>query len=139
MRNPVFGVSDLVRHKPGCTATEDGYRLEISDLERRGICVAKTKPHGCSAALFSHMQKSGFLMTRLKCDQYEFLFRIGRQFVMHQSFEFTAPLGPGNSGAFNFPIFKAPLKSPALPDQICGKIPAKSPRTPGRKIMKISK
>ena len=29
-------VSDLVRHKPGCTAKEDGKRLEISDLESRG-------------------------------------------------------------------------------------------------------
>ena len=26
-------VSDLVRHKPCCTATEDGLRLEILDLE----------------------------------------------------------------------------------------------------------
>ena len=25
-------VSDLVRHKPGCTATEDGLRLDFSDL-----------------------------------------------------------------------------------------------------------
>ena len=33
-------VCDLVRHKPGCTATEDGYRLEISDLERRGIVLS---------------------------------------------------------------------------------------------------
>ena len=24
MREPVFGVSDQVPHKPGCTATEDG-------------------------------------------------------------------------------------------------------------------
>ena len=24
VRKPVFGVSDLVRHKPGCTATQDG-------------------------------------------------------------------------------------------------------------------
>ena len=24
VRKPVFGVSDQVRHKPGCTATEDG-------------------------------------------------------------------------------------------------------------------
>ena len=33
-------VSDLVRHKPGCTATEDGLWLEISDLESRShnIC-----------------------------------------------------------------------------------------------------
>ena len=27
-------VSNLVRLKPGCTATEDGYRVEIWDLER---------------------------------------------------------------------------------------------------------
>ena len=27
----VFGVSDQVGHKWGCTATEDGLRLEISD------------------------------------------------------------------------------------------------------------
>ena len=39
-RKPVFGVSDQVPHKPGCTATEDGYRLEISDLGRRGILLS---------------------------------------------------------------------------------------------------
>ena len=33
-------VSDPARHKPGCTATEDSQRLEISDLESRGILVA---------------------------------------------------------------------------------------------------
>ena len=32
-------VSNLVRHKPGCTATEDGYRLDISDFESRGIVL----------------------------------------------------------------------------------------------------
>ena len=37
VRKPVYGVSDLVRHKPGCTVMEDGKRLEISDLDRRGI------------------------------------------------------------------------------------------------------
>ena len=26
-----------VRHKPGCTTTKDGLRLEISDFESRGI------------------------------------------------------------------------------------------------------
>ena len=36
MRKPVFGVSDQVHHKPGCTATGDGLRLEILDLGRRG-------------------------------------------------------------------------------------------------------
>ena len=43
MRKPVFGVYDQVRHKPGCTATEDGYMLEISDFESRGIVFAYTK------------------------------------------------------------------------------------------------
>ena len=33
-------VSDLVRHKPGCTATEDGYRLEFSDLESKEIALS---------------------------------------------------------------------------------------------------
>ena len=36
MTKSVLGVSDHVRHKPGCTATEDGKRLEIWDLQRRG-------------------------------------------------------------------------------------------------------
>ena len=35
LRKPVFGVSDQVRHNPGCTATEDGYMLEMSDLGSR--------------------------------------------------------------------------------------------------------
>ena len=33
-------VSDLVRHKPGCTATEDSKRFEILDLESRGIVLS---------------------------------------------------------------------------------------------------
>ena len=33
-------VSDLVRHKPGCTATEDSQKLEISDLKSRGIVLS---------------------------------------------------------------------------------------------------
>ena len=32
MRKPVFGVSDQAPHKPRCTATEDGSRLEILDF-----------------------------------------------------------------------------------------------------------
>ena len=39
VRKPVFGVSDQVRHKPGCAATENGQRLEISDLGR-GIVLS---------------------------------------------------------------------------------------------------
>ena len=40
MRKPVFGVSDQVRYKPGCTTTEDGRRLEISELGSRGIVLS---------------------------------------------------------------------------------------------------
>ena len=39
MRKPAFGVSDQVRHKPGCAITEYGKRLEILDLDRRGIVL----------------------------------------------------------------------------------------------------
>ena len=41
VRNPFFGVSDQVRHKPGCTTTEDGVRLENSDLGNRGIVLSE--------------------------------------------------------------------------------------------------
>ena len=40
VRKPVFGVSEQVGHKPGCSATEDGSRLEISDLSSRGIVLS---------------------------------------------------------------------------------------------------
>ena len=32
--------SDQVRHNTGCTVTEDGKRLEILDLESRGIVLS---------------------------------------------------------------------------------------------------
>ena len=31
--------------------------------------------------------------------------------IVHQSFVFTAPLGPGNSGSFKFSVFKARSKA----------------------------
>ena len=37
MRKPV---SEQVQHKSGCTPTEDGQRLEISDLGSRGIVLS---------------------------------------------------------------------------------------------------
>ena len=40
VRKPVFGVSDQVQHKSGCTGTEDGKRLEISVLGSRGIVLS---------------------------------------------------------------------------------------------------
>ena len=33
-------VSEQVLHKPACTVTEDGWRLEILDLESRGIVLS---------------------------------------------------------------------------------------------------
>ena len=41
MRKLLFGVFDLDRHKPSCTATEDGKSLEILDEERRGVVLLK--------------------------------------------------------------------------------------------------
>ena len=32
VKKPVIRVSDQVAHKPGCTATEDGQRLEIPEV-----------------------------------------------------------------------------------------------------------
>ena len=67
MRTPVFGVSEQVRHKLGCTTTDDCYRLVISDLGSRGIVVAKKgadQLHGNHTAdlrlCFLHMQKQIF-------------------------------------------------------------------------------
>ena len=39
VRKPVFGVSDQVPHKPGCTDIDDE-RLEISDSGSRGIVLS---------------------------------------------------------------------------------------------------
>ena len=40
VRKPVLGVSDQIRHKPGCTASEDSYDFETSDLGSRGIVLS---------------------------------------------------------------------------------------------------
>ena len=47
MRKPVFRVSDQVKHKPGCTVTADGWRLENSGLGRRGS-VLSMAPISCA-------------------------------------------------------------------------------------------
>ena len=41
MKNPVFEISDQIRHKPCCTATDDGKRLEISELKKKRDCKNK--------------------------------------------------------------------------------------------------
>ena len=76
----VFGVSDQVqqvqvRHKPGCTTTVDGQRLEIFGFRKKRHCntyVAKAKElTSCTVcaqlicAFVAYMQKAGVLMTRL--------------------------------------------------------------------------
>ena len=40
-RKPVFGVCDQVRLKPACSAIEARYRLEITDIETRGILLSR--------------------------------------------------------------------------------------------------
>ena len=40
--------SDQVRHKPRCTSTEDGSRLEILDLESRGIVLSVQRKQRCT-------------------------------------------------------------------------------------------
>ena len=40
MRKSVVGGSDQVRHKLGCTATQDSQRHKISDLESKGIVLS---------------------------------------------------------------------------------------------------
>ena len=37
-------VSDQVEHKPTCTVTETGYKLEILESERRGIVLSAKLP-----------------------------------------------------------------------------------------------
>ena len=70
VRKPVFGVSDQVRHEPGCTTTEDGKRLEISDLGSRGLYYPSSENKGADreAVLrlcFRICKKAGFLTARL--------------------------------------------------------------------------
>ena len=68
-QNMSSGVSDQVRHKLVCAVMEDGQRLEIRDCT---ICVVKTNMLiSCTGTIqlicpfVLHIQKAGFLMTRL--------------------------------------------------------------------------
>ena len=71
-RKPVFGVCDQVRRKPVCSATETSWRLEISDIETRGIIISRQRKQkrwsDCADAqaylrlCCSHMAKAGFVM-----------------------------------------------------------------------------
>ena len=67
MRKPVFGVPDQVRHRPGCTATEDGEKLEISDFINRGIVVSgiSRKPDPASRDEKNWVRTQGFAKRRV--------------------------------------------------------------------------
>ena len=41
VEKPTMWFSNRVRHKPACTVTEDGYRLEILELSRGGIVLSE--------------------------------------------------------------------------------------------------
>ena len=74
MRKPVFVVSDQVRHKLVCAATEDGHKLEMSDFRRRELCYLCSENKGadqlccyCTAYLqlcFRICKNPVFLMMR---------------------------------------------------------------------------
>ena len=42
-KKTVFGFCDQVRHKPACAAREARQRLEISDIETRGIILSRQR------------------------------------------------------------------------------------------------
>ena len=74
-RKPVFGLSDQMRLKPACAATEARQRLEISYVETRGIILSRpriakalNRLRGCtgwSVPLLFAYGKAGFLITGL--------------------------------------------------------------------------
>ena len=59
-------VSEQIRHRPSSTGTEDGVRLDILDLESRGIALSIKRRQrapirfAVSAHLFSHNAKCWF-------------------------------------------------------------------------------
>ena len=71
VRKPIFVVSDQGKQNPRYTATEDGKRLEISDLRSRGIVLLKTNnyvakakgpiPHSRLRLCFRICKNQGFL------------------------------------------------------------------------------
>ena len=70
---------------------------------------------------YSHTQILNYSMSQM----------LSKQNVMHQSFVSTAPSGPGVSGAFNFSIFKAPLKALHSGAKLVVKSLLKAPALPG--------
>ena len=75
MRKPVFGVSDLIRHKPGLAATEGGtgFKFRIKELEglynlcseNKGADQLRSYRKADLRLCFRIKQKAGFLTTWL--------------------------------------------------------------------------
>ena len=67
MRKPVFGSSDLVRHKLACTVPDEDYKLESLDVSRGEIVLSVFAITAKLICVFVFaLAKSGFLMARLK-------------------------------------------------------------------------
>ena len=68
VRKPVFGISDQVRHKPGCTVQPQKIArgLKFGIYEEEGLYYICRENKGFDLRLcFCIMQKVGFLMTLL--------------------------------------------------------------------------
>ena len=64
--NRSLGFLGQVWHKPGCTVTEEGQKLEIVDENGREIVLSMKQTQRCwSASVFLHMPESCFLMIGL--------------------------------------------------------------------------
>ena len=65
-REPVFGVFDQVRHKPGCTATEDGEKIKKSTSGCTiYIYYSQFDKHNCIA--FHRVNCNEQLLDNFKC------------------------------------------------------------------------
>ena len=72
-RKPVFGVSDKVRFKPACSATETSQKVEISLVASLDLALSKTRANNKGADQTARMvcacvvrkpPKTGFLASR---------------------------------------------------------------------------
>ena len=93
VRKPVFGVSDLVRHKLSCAATEAAWRLEISDLEIRGIVLSMLRENK-GADQFCGYQEADLRLCFRRCKKAGFLTNL----VADLQYGLAISLSKGNKG-----------------------------------------
>ena len=130
-------VSEQVRHKLSCTSTEDslrpikagnfGFRTKKNDT----IHVAYYNIiWRVTSKLFRFRTKAliSFVVLRLVFAYAQYWFsHDAAKYFMHQLFVSPAPVGPGNSRAFNFSIFIAPVKARPCGDRFVVKSLLKAP------------